>query len=284
MTGIPVSCAGLVHIYRLEGNDVVALSGVDLDVAAGEVVGLLGPSGSGKSTLLNLFGGLLRPSAGRLTVGRHEIARMDERGLAAMRAGDVGVVLQGAMRNLLPYATPIDNIRFAQRGARRLSRGEDEIRVLLEPQEVLELVGLDDDATTSLATLTPGQRQRLAVGVGLAGRPGLLLLDEPTSQLDHEGRDEVLGAVMSVNRELGTTVVAVTHDPDVADRLPRTVTIRDGRVGAEGRRGEEFAVVSRDGSVTLPPDVLERVPPGSLLKVTIVEEDAVRLDKTGDDA
>jgi ABC-type lipoprotein export system ATPase subunit len=284
MTGIAVSCAGLVHIYRLEGNDVVALSGVDLDVDAGEVVGLLGPSGSGKSTLLNLFGGLLRPSAGRLTVGRHEIARMDERGLAAMRAGDVGVVLQGAMRNLLPYATPIDNIRFAQRGARRLSRGEDSIRVLLEPQEVLELVGLADDATTSLATLTPGQRQRLAVGVGLAGRPGLLLLDEPTSQLDHEGRDEVLGAVMSVNRELGTTVVAVTHDPDVAERLPRTVTIRDGRVGAEGRRGEEFAVVSRDGSVTLPPDVLERVPPGSLLKVTIVEEDAVRLDKTGDDA
>ena len=283
MSGIPVSAHGLVHIYRLEGNDVVALSGVDLDVAAGEVVGLLGPSGSGKSTLLNLFAGLLRPSAGRLTVGSHEIARMDERGLARMRAADVGVVLQGAMRNLLPYATPIDNVRFAQRGARKLARGSDyemDAGLLLEPGEVLGLVGLGDHPHTSLTALSPGQRQRLAVGVGLAARPGLLLLDEPTSQLDHEGRDEVLAAVSDINRDLGTTVVAVTHDPDVAQRLPRTVTIRDGRVGAEGRRGEDFAVVARDGSLTLPPDVLERVPPGSLLRVTIVDEDAVRLDRT----
>ena len=132
MSGIAVSCHGLVHIYRLEGNDVVALSGVDLDVAAGEVVGLLGPSGSGKSTLLNLFAGLLRPSAGRLRVGGHEIARMDEKGLARMRAVDVGVVLQGAMRNLLPYASPIDNVRFAQRGAAKVSD-----TILPAPEEVL---------------------------------------------------------------------------------------------------------------------------------------------------
>jgi ABC-type lipoprotein export system ATPase subunit len=278
MTGIPVSCHGLVHIYRLEGNDVVALSGVDLDVAPGEVVGLLGPSGAGKSTLLNLFAGLLRPSAGRLHVGEHEIARMDERGLARMRAIDVGVVLQGAMRNLLPYASPLDNVRFAQRGARKA--GES---MLPSPHEVLGLVGLGEHATASLTSLSPGQRQRLAVGVGLAARPGLLLLDEPTSQLDHEGRDEVLRAVSDINRDLGTTVVAVTHDPEVAERLPRTVTIRDGRVGAEGRRGEDFAVVGRDGSVTLPPDILESVPPGSLLRVSVVEEGAVYLRRTDSD-
>lgn len=285
MTGIPVSCHGLVHIYRLEGNDVVALSGVDLDVASSEVVGLLGPSGSGKSTLLNLFAGLLRPSAGRLTVGAHEIARMDERGLARMRATDVGVVLQGAMRNLLPYANPADNVRFAQRGARKLRsslESADDLRTaeLLDAREVLDLVGLADHARTALPGLSPGQRQRLAVAVGLAARPGLLLLDEPTSQLDHEGRDEVLQAVTDINRDLGTTVVAVTHDPDVAARLPRTVTIRDGRVGAEGRRGEDFAVVARDGSLTLPPDILESVPPGSLLRVTVVDGGAVRLERT----
>jgi putative ABC transport system ATP-binding protein len=275
MTGIPVSCHGLVHIYRLEGNDVVALSGVDLDVGSGEVVGLLGPSGSGKSTLLNLCAGLLRPSAGRLRVGGHEIARMDEKGLARMRAVDVGVVLQGAMRNLLPYASPIDNVRFAQRGAAKVSD-----TILSAPEEVLELVGLGDESTTALASLSPGQRQRLALAVGMAARPGLLLLDEPTSQLDHEGRDEVLRAVIGVNRDLGTTVVAVTHDPDVAERLPRTVTIRDGRVGAEGRGGEDFAVVGRDGSVTLPPDILESVPPGTLLRVTVVEPGAVYLRRT----
>ena len=254
-----------MHIYRLEGNDVVALSGVDLDVAAGEVVGLLGPSGSGKSTLLNLFAGLLRPSAGRLRVGEHEIARMDEQGLARMRAGDVGVVLQGAMRNLLPYATPIDNVRFAQRGARSWRSATQ--GPLPDPHEVLDLVGLAD---AGAHPARPARRRASGSGSrsasGSAARPGLLLLDEPTSQLDHEGRDEVLAAVGDINRDLGTTVVAVTHDPEVAARLPRTVTIRDGRVGAEGRRGEDFAVVGRDGSLTLPPDVLRAVPPGSLLR------------------
>jgi ABC-type lipoprotein export system ATPase subunit len=272
MSGLDVSAHGLVHIYRLEGNDVVALSGVDLDIAAGEVVGLLGPSGSGKSTLLNLLAGLLRPSAGRLRVGEHDLTRLDEKGLARMRAGDVGIVVQGAMRNLLPYASPLDNVRFAQRGARAISR-----RDLPDPHEVLALVGLADDGRTPLDRLAPGQRQRLAVGVALGCRPGLLLLDEPTSQLDHTGRDEVLAAVDDVNRLLGTTVVAVTHDPEVAARLPRTVTIRDGRVGAEGRRGEDFAVVGRDGSLALPPDVLDTVPPGSLLQVRVEEDGSIRL-------
>ncbi|WP_426561679.1 ABC transporter ATP-binding protein [Angustibacter sp. McL0619] len=272
MSGLDVSAHGLVHIYRLEGNDVVALSGVDLDIASGEVVGLLGPSGSGKSTLLNLLAGLLRPSAGRLRVGEHDLTRLDERGLARMRASDVGIVVQGAMRNLLSYASPVDNVRFAQRGARAAKRKD-----LPDPMEVLDLVGLADHARTPLAQLSPGQRQRLAVGVALGARPGLLLLDEPTSQLDHEGRDEVLAAVEDVNRIVGTTVVAVTHDPEVAMRLRRTVTIRDGRVGAEGRRGEDFAVVGRDGSLALPPDVLEIVPPGSLLRVHLEPDGSVRL-------
>ncbi|MGN6302892.1 MAG: ABC transporter ATP-binding protein [Angustibacter sp.] len=277
MSGLDVAAHGLVHIYRLEGNDVVALSGVDLDIASGEVVGLLGPSGSGKSTLLNLLAGLLRPSAGRLRVGDHDLTRLDEKGLARMRASDVGIVVQGAMRNLLPYASPVDNVRFAQRGARALGRD------LPDPHEVLDLVGLADHARTPLDQLAPGQRQRLAVGVALGARPGLLLLDEPTSQLDHEGRDEVLAAIEDVNRLLGTTVVAVTHDPEVAARLHRTVTIRDGRVGAEGRRGEDFAVVGRDGSLALPPDVLEVVPPGSLLRVELQDDGTVRLVPQVDD-
>ncbi len=272
MTGIDVVAHGLVHIYRLEGDDVVALSGVDLEIGAGEVVGLLGPSGSGKSTLLNLLAGLLRPSAGRLRIGEHDLTRMAEKGLARMRATDVGIVVQGALRNVLAYARPIDNVRFAQRGAAAARRPD-----LPDPLEVLDLVGLADRARDPVGGLTPGQTQRLALAVALGARPGLLLLDEPTSQLDHAGRDEVLDVVEEANRVIGTTVVTVTHDPEVALRLPRTVTIRDGRVGAEGRRGEDFAVVGRDGSLQLPVEVLDAVPVGSLLAVQLADDGSVRL-------
>ncbi|MGL5852763.1 MAG: AAA family ATPase, partial [Phycicoccus sp.] len=122
-------------------------------------------------------------------------------------------------------------------------------------------------AAAPLDGLPPGQLQLAALAVAVAARPGLLLADEPTSQLDHGARDVVLGALEHVNATWGTTVVLVTHDPEVAARMPRTITIRDGRVGAEGRAGEEFAVVSTDGSVPLPPHALAAFPPGSLLRV-----------------
>ena len=120
--GLAVSTHGLVHIYRAEGHDVAALAGVDLDVGAGEMVGLLGPSGAGKSTLLTLFGGLMRPSAGRIRIGGHDLGRMDEPALDEYRAADVGMVLQGAGRNLLPYLGPRDNVAFAQTAARAVGR------------------------------------------------------------------------------------------------------------------------------------------------------------------
>jgi ABC-type lipoprotein export system ATPase subunit len=256
--GLAVACRGLVHIYRLEGYDVVALAGVDLDIAAGESVALLGPSGAGKSTLLASIAGLLRPSAGRLTVGGRDLVRATPAESQAMRATDVGVVLQGAVRNLLPYLTAEQNVRFAQQGVPKGERPP--------VRDVLALVGLAGRGRQRPARLAPGERQRLALAVALAGRPGLLLADEPTSQLDRRGRDEVLAALAAV-RAAGTTVVVVTHDPAVAGQMARTVTIRDGRVGAEGRRGEDWAVVGRDGTVHLPADALRLLPPGSLVGV-----------------
>jgi putative ABC transport system ATP-binding protein len=272
--GIGLSCRGLVYIYRLEGYDVVALAGVDLDITPGESVALVGPSGSGKSTLMAVFGGLLTPSAGRLTVGGRDITRATPAELAHMRATAVGVVLQGPGRNALPYLSAEQNVRFAQRGGAAVSGR----RALPSPREVLALVGLTGrgQIRSRPGGLTPGERQRLALAVALANGPGLLLADEPTSQLDTRARDEVVVALESV-RQAGTTVVVVTHDPAVGAQMGRTVTIRDGRVGAEGRSGEDFAVVGRDGSIHLPPEALRVFAPGSFVRVVLESDGSARL-------
>ena len=258
--GLRVSTRRLVHIYRSEGHEVAALAGVDLDVDAGELVGLLGPSGAGKSTLLSLLAGVFRPSAGKVHVGQLELSTASARELDRMRAQDVALMLQGAGRNLLPYYPALDNVRFAQRAARRAGKQ------LPEPEEVLAGLGLVEDARRPLAELTPGHLQLAALAVAMGSRPGLLLADEPTSQLDHAARDRVLAAIAAASRELGTTVVIVTHDPDVAARLPRTITIRDGRVGGEGRSGEEYAVVTPDGFLPLPVHVRDELAPGTLVR------------------
>lgn len=271
--GLAVRSDGLVHIYRVEGNDVVALRGVDLDVEAGERVALLGPSGSGKSTLLNLIGGLLRPSAGRLLVGSHDVGKMTERQLLGMRASSVGMVLQGAARNLLPFATAEENVRFAQRAARK-DRGKD----VPGPRQLLESLELGDLAGARLSSLSGGEQQRVAVAVGVANGPGVLLADEPTSQLDAPARAQVLDLLTRVNERFGTTVVLVTHDPEVGLHLGRTVTMRGGRVGTEGRRGEQFSVVDKDGSVHLPEELLDEWPPGTLVRVHR-EEDGLRITR-----
>jgi putative ABC transport system ATP-binding protein len=266
VTGLPVRTERLVHLYHTEGHDVAALSGVDLDVRGGELVGLLGPSGAGKSTLLSLLGGMFRPSAGKIFLGDVELSGLSERDLDELRAARVSIMLQGAARNLVPYRNPEQNVAFAQRWARR--RTAD----LPAPREVLAAVGLADHAHAPLPSLTAGQLQLTAVAVALASRPGLLLADEPTSQLDHAARDTVLQAIARANRELGTTVLLVTHDPAVAQRLPRTVTIRDGKIGGEGRLGEEYAVVTADGFLPLPAHALPRLPAGTLVRVRSVPD------------
>jgi putative ABC transport system ATP-binding protein len=275
--GLAVACRRVVHIYRVEGADVVALSGVDLSITAGEMVALVGPSGSGKSTLIGLLAGLMRPSAGRIAVGGYDIGKLSDAELNRLRGTEIGVVLQGADRNLLPYTTLYRNIWLAQRRA-AATRGIE----LDEPERVLDLVGLSGEAKSRPGELSMGQRQRAALAVGIAAGPGLLLVDEPTSQLDTAGRDEVLSALEAVNAKRDTTIVVVTHDLEVGARLGRVVTIRDGRVGAEGRDGQDFAVVAGDGTVQLPPEVLGEFPPGTLFIVDHDDEDgSVRLQAEG---
>jgi ABC-type lipoprotein export system ATPase subunit len=262
MNGLAVACRRVVHIYRAEAGDVVALAGVDLSIGPGEMLALVGPSGSGKSTLVALLSGLMRASAGRVNVGTYDLGKLNEVELARLRGTLIGVVLQGAARNLLPYTTLHRNIWLAQRRAARTAGIE-----LDHPDRILDLVGLPGQGRAKVDDLAPGARQRAALAVGIAAGPGLLLVDEPTSQLDTAGRDEVLHALETVNAERGTTIVVVTHDAAVGARLGRAVTIRDGRVGAEGRDGQDFAVVAGDGTVQLPPEVLGAFPPGTLFTV-----------------
>lgn len=259
MNGLRVATSRLVHLYRSGGVDVAALAGVDLLVEPGECVGLLGPSGAGKSTLMALLGGLFRPSAGEVLVGTTDVGAADEAELDALRAGPVALLVQGAARNVLPDRTPRQNVAFSQRGARAAGHPVPDV------DEVLDDVGLLDRADQALDDLTPGELQLVALAVALASGPGLLLADEPTSQLDHDSRDRVLSTLLEVNRRHGTTIVLVTHDPEVARRLPRTITIRDGRIGGEGRLGEEYAVVTADGFLPLPGPVIAELPPGTLV-------------------
>ncbi len=179
-------------------------------------------------------------------------------------------MLQGAQRNLIPYLTVRENVEFAQAEARRL--GADVVGV----DRGLELVGATEFADARLGHLSQGQLQMAALAVSMAPSPGVLLADEPTSALDRAARERILDTLLRVNEEQGTTVVVVTHDPEVADRLPRTVTIRDGRIGGEGRSGQEYAVVTADGFVPLPVHIREQLPPGTLLRIE-KDEDGYRI-------
>jgi putative ABC transport system ATP-binding protein len=260
--GIAVRCVNVVQIYTTAGgHDVVALRGVNLDIRPGEEVALLGPSGSGKSTLLSLFGGVLRPSAGKVVVDGRDISRVKEAELGRLRSGKVASLLQGAARNLLPYATPVQNIRFARRAVSPANRRE-----LPEPHELLERLGMRDLADRSMTGLSGGELQRVAFAATVSSGAGLLLADEPTSQLSHDDRDAMIELIHVVNRDFGTTVVLVTHDPEVAGQMPRSITIRNGRIGSEGRHGLDFGVVDEDGAVHIPDELAERFPAGMLVQ------------------
>lgn len=265
--GEAVNTVGLVHIYRSEGHDVAALSGVDLTVGPGEIIGLLGPSGSGKSTLLSLIGGLFRPSAGKIYVGDRELSALTPADLDVFHARVTSLMLQGARRNLIPYLSPRENVAFAQQAAKSLGADVPDVG------HVIESVGLGTVADLPLGHLSQGQNQLVALAVSIAPGPGVLLADEPTSALDHVSRERIVSAMLRINREQGTTILVVTHDPEVAARLPRTVTIRDGKIGGEGRSGEEYAVVTADGFLPLPGHARADLPPGTL----------VRFDKVGDE-
>jgi ABC-type lipoprotein export system ATPase subunit len=271
--GLSVRCQGLVHLYKtFEGHDVVALQGVDLAVDAGERVAFLGPSGSGKSTLLTLFGGIQRPSAGKIFLGDEEISRMSERQLTRVRASRVSTMLQGATRNLLHYATARQNLRFS-----RAARNDPDHT--LGDAELLRRVGLESKGDQVVSSMSGGERQRLALACSVTSAPQLLLADEPTSQLSHEDRDHMLELIHGLGNDFGTTILVVTHQPEVAATFPRTVTMRGGRVGMEGRAGAEYVVVGAEGVVHLPAHIARDWPQGTLVRIEPEHDDRLLLSR-----
>jgi ABC-type lipoprotein export system ATPase subunit len=280
-----IVCEGLVRIFTAQGVEVQALQGLELRVATGEMVALIGASGSGKSTLLGILAGLDRPTAGSARVAGHDLVTMRSAERLRYRRSSVGFVWQQSARNLLPYLSARENIAMVHEVAGVVPRGER--RVLAD--ELLAQLGAADFADKRPAQLSGGQRQRVAIAVALANRPRVLLADEPTGELDDQTSAEVLAAMEIVNRERGVTTLIVTHDAGVTEHVERTVRIRDGRTSTETlrsrgidedggavRTAREYAVLDRAGRMQLPADFVSALDLRERVRLSL-EPDHVRV-------
>ena len=212
---------GLAKSYHRGEQDIAVLLGIDLDVAAGEFVALMGPSGSGKSTLLNLIAGIDQPSAGTIQIGGVDIATLGEGELADWRAAHVGFIFQ--FYNLIPVLSAFENVELPLL-LTGLSARQRRERVT----QVLALVALSDRADHLPSELSGGQQQRVAIARALVGDPTLIVADEPTGDLDRATGEEVLSLLEQLVAELGKTIVMVTHDPKAAARAQRLVHLEKG--------------------------------------------------------
>ena len=212
---------GLAKSYHRGEQAIAVLLGIDLDVAAGEFVALMGPSGSGKSTLLNLIAGIDQPSAGTIQIGGVDIATLGEGALADWRAAHVGFIFQ--FYNLIPVLSAFENVELPLL-LTGLSARQRRERVA----QVLALVALSDRADHLPSELSGGQQQRVAIARALVGDPTLIVADEPTGDLDRATGEEVLSLLEQLVAELGKTIVMVTHDPKAAARAQRLVHLEKG--------------------------------------------------------
>jgi putative ABC transport system ATP-binding protein len=217
-----IEATHLVKLYTMGDETVHALDGVSFAIARGGYCAIVGPSGSGKSTLMNILGGLDTPTAGRLVIDGADIGTLDDEGLAAFRNRTLGFIFQSF--NLLPRMTAVENVELPM-----IYAGIDPKERKLRAEEQLVRVGLGERLTHRPTQLSGGQQQRVAIARALAGKPALLLADEPTGALDTHTGKEILALFNELNNE-GVTIVIVTHDHGVAAATRRTIEMRDGRI------------------------------------------------------
>jgi putative ABC transport system ATP-binding protein len=269
-----ILCENLIKIYRIEeargasaeSTEIQALQGLDLTVTRGEMVGVVGASGSGKSTLLNILGGLDRPTGGRAFVDRKDLGRMSQAALDQYRLEKVGFVWQQAARNLIPYLTALENV-----GLPLMISGRLDSHARRRPAELLHMVELDARANHRLEELSGGEQQRVAIAIALANQPCLLLADEPTGELDTTTAQTIYELLRKLNQMLKLTIVIVSHDITIANRVDRVVAVRDGKLASEtvrrsvkrSGRGEEhhlveLLVLDSAGRLQIPREHLER--------------------------
>jgi putative ABC transport system ATP-binding protein len=216
-----IALADVIRVYREADVETIALRGIDLEIAAGEFVAIMGRSGSGKSTLLGLVAGSDRPTAGRVVVDGIDLSRADEDERARLRGAHVGIVFQSG--NLVPFLDLEENILLA---AELAGRPVDRAAA----RRILVRVGLEDRDRHRPSQLSGGEQQRAALAVVLATRAPLVLADEVTGELDSTNADLLLDLLAEIHQAEGMTLVLATHDPDVARRADRVVELRDGRV------------------------------------------------------
>lgn len=282
-----INCENLMKIYKIDDDhEVIALQGLDLQVEQGEMMGIIGSSGSGKSTLLNMLGGLDRPSAGKLVVGGKDLLRMTDKDLVKYKLDTVGFVWQNNARNLIPYLSAVENVELPMliKGRHRREKAK----------ELLEMVGLGHRLKSRLNSLSGGEQQRVAIAISLANDPSLLLADEPTGSVDVKTADVILDVLRNLNRELGVTIVIVTHDTQLTRKMDRVVAIRDGKTSSEILRlshynyadlateGEEqeekdthveLAVLDNAGRIQVPEEYLEAIGMSDTNKVRMELDD-----------
>lgn len=271
-----IECSGLFKIYKAAELEVVALRGLELTVGEGEIIAIVGASGSGKSTLLNILAGYDAPSAGTVRVGNYDLLQMTNREVVEYRRHEVGFIWQETSRNLFPYLSALENVELPMviSGAPGPERRQ-------RAQELLDVVGLAHRADHKSAQLSGGEQQRVAIAVGLSNQPPLLLADEPTGELDDETGEEMLELLNTVNTDIGTTIIIVTHDPAIATSVGRTIAIKDGKTSTETTREvsferklggdasdtEEFLLIDTAGSVQIPREILDELSIGRRVRV-----------------